>query len=260
MSAAMSPPATNISSAVRARMLLVERRRNLDLAALVVFTSCGTTRRGSRSVLSGLLIVYFAADDLIEILPGIVANQPAAVQKESRRGVHMQRASFRYGCVHFAFGRLGVDATAELQAVEIRCSLGEIQDLRLQVVDRDVVLLVVNPIVKLPELVRALVKDASAGDRRRLGPRVDLLQRKILEDHAHLGGKLPGYVFAQRFRFLFAIGTLEIAEFDECDARGGWAEAGSSAGLQCVEIVLERILGEVVHHAANDLLAVLGDK
>src|SRR5579862_3415741 len=117
----------------------------------------------------------------------------------------------------------------------------------------------VDPVMIQPERGRALLQDAAARDGCGLGPGVNLLQRKILKDYLHLRWELGGHVVAQRFRFLFTVGAFEVAKFDHRDWRVLRAEAGSAGSLQLIEIFLKRILREVVDHAANDVLAVLGD-
>ena len=101
--------------------------------------------------------------------------------------------------------------------------------------------------------------DAASRDGRSLGPGMNRLQREILEVNVNLSRKLHGDIVAQSLGFFLAVGAFEIAELNQSDLGGGRSKARSVLGLQLVEIFLEGILRQVVNHAANDMLAVLGD-
>ena len=149
---AANSPAGKASSADRHRTsgshgahAICSAAREFSLRSIVIGAA------GGASVVRGLLIVQFAVDDLIEILPGIISDQPAAIQKHGRRGVHMQRAPLRHGGVDLGFGGLGIDAASELQASRSGTVLAKSSHLGLQIVGGDVGLMFVNPVMILPE-------------------------------------------------------------------------------------------------------------
>src|SRR5271166_869813 len=193
-SAANKPPASTASN--ENRILLIQSRGDLHFAALLA------------SVLRGLLVVELAFDKLLEIRPGIAADEPAPVQERGRRAVYAERFSFRDGGVHFRFGGVGIQAPAELHAVKLGNGFGEIRHLRFQIVRRDLNLLAVDPVEILPERGRVLAEYTTAGHGGGFCPRMNGFERKILEVDSNLVGERGLDILPDGLRFHLEIGAF----------------------------------------------------
>src|SRR5260370_28146528 len=108
-----------------------------------------------------------------------------------------------------------------------------------------------------PECVGALLQNATSSDGCAHGPRMNRLERKILEDEANLGifgQDSPQYVIE-----LAAAGALEIAKFHKDDLCVGWALGCGALQIQFAHRVAQRIAVEVLEFATEHVVGGLAD-
>src|SRR5215467_3799268 len=120
MSAATRPPAKRRYQ--EARILFAQGIRDLQLAALLA------------GILGGLLIIQLTVDELLEVLPGIIAYQASAVEEDSRRGVDLERSTLCERGIYICFGSFSLHAPAKLHAIEVLGGLRELHHLGFQIV------------------------------------------------------------------------------------------------------------------------------
>src|SRR6185312_4279786 len=237
----------------RFRMALsVQRRRNFHFAALLV--------RLSRGLRSGLLILELKVDQLLQVLPRYVAHQPAAIDKQCWRAVDAQFLSFRDRTRHFRFGRVRIHALLQLGRVPV-LRFREIQYLALQSrrIFRDLVLVLVDPVVIIPERVGILPVNATARDGGCLRPGMNALQWKILEEKLDLRWECLYQVLPQSLRLHLTLRAFKIAELDDRNRRGGSAVSWSALRGQFLQIAVKRAPGNVVDITPQHVLAVFRD-
>src|SRR5260370_38686825 len=108
-----------------------------------------------------------------------------------------------------------------------------------------------------PECVGALLQNATASDGCAHGPRMNRLERKILEDEANLG--IFGQDSAQYVIELTAAGALEIAKFHKDNLCVGRALGCGTLQIQFAHSVAQRIAVEILEISTKHVVAVLGD-
>src|SRR5258708_8500208 len=117
----------------------------------------------------------------------------------------------------------------------------------------------VDPIVIIPEGGGLLLINAASGDGGRLGPRMDLLQRKVLEKDLHFLGIGGLNVVTENFSFFAAKSTLKIAEHRDLDGSVGESETGNAVCLDLLKVVSKRTTVDFKNIALDQLLAVFGN-
>ncbi len=164
----------------------------------------------------------------------------------------------RHGFFNFRGGVLIVHAGRDFRAIQVLL-LGPVLELGVEVFERDLFLVLVNPIVIIPEGGLALAVQAAARDGTLHGPRMNGGEREVQKIHAHFVGEGGRYILAQLLFLLLAEGTLEIAEHDQFDRGciGTRAVARLAIGLERRFVGFERTHVDVVGRALDDILAVL---
>src|SRR5437870_4960466 len=124
-------------------------------------------------------------DQLLEVLRGLRAGEPSAVDEEGGCGIDAERRPLALIRLDGIERLLAVEALLELRDVHPG-ALGDLRHLVPQVVLGDLALLREEPVVHGPELVVALLETALRCDRSVLGPGMDAGEGEVLVDEAHL--------------------------------------------------------------------------